>query len=111
MSLFMPAVAVAQEAQQPAAPQGIAALLQSPMTMLVIIFAIFYFLMIRPQQKKQRELQDMLNKLAKGDRVLTNAGIFGRIVDLNDKVVTLQVDEKVKIRVTRSSIAGLEAGE
>ncbi len=108
MSIFETASAFAQEAQpRNLAPSGVAALVQSPLTMLVIIFAIFYFLIIRPQQKKQRELQDMLKNLNKGDKVITTGGIYGSIISLSDNIVTLQVDDRVKIRVSRSAIAGL----
>jgi preprotein translocase subunit YajC len=78
----------------------------NPMTMLVIIFAIFYFLIIRPQKKRQQEHDEMLRKLDRGDKVVTSGGIYGTIVTLDEGVVTLQVDDKVKIRVTRSSVAG-----
>jgi preprotein translocase subunit YajC len=109
MSLFQIALAHAESApaaaQQPA-PGGIAMLLQSPLTMLIIIFGIFYFLIIRPQQKKQKELAEMMKKLDKGDQVVTTGGIYGTILAVNGDVLTVQVDDKVKIRVARHAIAG-----
>jgi preprotein translocase subunit YajC len=73
---------------------------------LIIIFGIFYFLLIRPQQKKARELKAFLDSLKRGDEVITQGGIYGRIEKLTDDVVTLQVADKVSIRVARSQIAG-----
>lgn len=73
---------------------------------LIIIFAIFYFLLIRPQQKKAKELKAFLDALKRGDEVVTQGGIYGRIEKLTDDVVTLQVADKVSIRVARSQIAG-----
>jgi preprotein translocase subunit YajC len=73
---------------------------------LIIIFAIFYFMLIRPQQKKAKELRAFLESLKRGDEVVTQGGIYGRIEKLTDDVVTLQVADKVSIRVARSQIAG-----
>jgi preprotein translocase subunit YajC len=69
------------------------------------MFAIFYFLLIRPQQKRQKEIDDMLKALRKGDKVRTTGGIRGEIVDLNETDATLLVADKVKINVLRSHIA------
>jgi preprotein translocase subunit YajC len=71
---------------------------------MVVIFAIFYFLMIRPQQKKQKELKAMLDSLAYGDTVITTGGIYGKISGLTDTVVTLEIADKVRIKVSRSAI-------
>ncbi len=73
---------------------------------LIIIFAIFYFLLIRPQQKRAKEHQNFLANLKKGDQVVTNGGLIGRIVALTDDVVTLEVAEKVRVKVMRNQIAG-----
>ena len=72
---------------------------------LVLIFAVFYFLLIRPQQKKMKEQQDMLSKLADGDEVVTTSGIFGKVKGLTEKVVTLEVADKVCMRFLRSQVA------
>jgi preprotein translocase subunit YajC len=90
----------------PRAPDGPATMLQ-PMLMMALFFGVFYFLMIRPQQKKQRELDDLLKALKKGDVVRTTGGIRGEIVDLNDSDVTLLIADKVKINVLRSHIGGI----
>jgi preprotein translocase subunit YajC len=77
-----------------------------PLIFLVLMFAIFYFLLIRPQQKRQRETDDMLKALHKGDKVRTSGGIRGEILDLTDTEVTLLIADKVKVNVLRSHIAG-----
>lgn len=75
--------------------------------MMAILFAIFYFLMIRPQQKKQKEHKVMLENLAYGDQVLTAGGIQGKVAGLTDTVVTLEVADKVKIKVARNFISSV----
>lgn len=74
---------------------------------MVIIFVIFYFLLIRPQQKKQKDLQAMLNNLAYGDMVMTTGGIHGKITGLTDTVITLEIADKVRIKVARSAIGSI----
>jgi preprotein translocase subunit YajC len=75
---------------------------------MILIFAIFYFLMIRPQQKKQKELQTMITQLKKGDKVVTNGGILGTVSSLQEDYVVLTVgDSDTKIEVLKSAIAGL----
>lgn len=75
----------------------------------ILIFAIIYFFMIRPQSKRQREKQQMLDALKKGDKVVTIGGIHGTIAGLKDKgkVIVLKVDKNVELTVSRSGIAGL----
>jgi preprotein translocase subunit YajC len=77
-----------------------------------LVFLIFYFLLIAPMRKKQKRAQELLSKLKKGDEVITNAGIFGRISALDEErgFVVLQIADNVKIKMARSAIAGL-AGE
>jgi preprotein translocase subunit YajC len=72
-----------------------------------IIFVIFYFLLIRPQQKKQKELKAMLDNLAYGDTVITTGGIHGKITGLADAVITLEIADKVRIKVARSAIGAI----
>lgn len=69
------------------------------------MFALFYFLLIRPQQKRQRETDEMLRSLRKGDKVRTSGGIRGEIVDLDETEVSLLVADKVKLHVLRSHVA------
>ncbi len=71
----------------------------------ILMFGVMYFLILRPQQKKLKEQQQMLANLTDGDEVVTSAGIFGRIRALDDKVITLEVADNVRMRVLRSQIA------
>jgi preprotein translocase subunit YajC len=80
----------------------------------ILIIVVFYLLLIRPQQKRQKEHRLMLDGLRKGDKVVTNSGMFGTIVGFNEKenVVVLKVADEVKIEFLKSSIAGrVEKGE
>ncbi len=73
---------------------------------LLLMFGVFYFLLIRPQQKKQRTQQDMLKSLKVGDRVITTGGLYGTIVAGGDHIVKLEIADKVRVEVGRSYIAG-----
>ncbi len=77
----------------------------------VLIFGIFYFLLIRPQQIQRRKTQEMLANLKTGDRVVTSGGIYGTIVAFRDNIVQLQVASQVKIDVARSAITGVQGDE
>jgi len=72
---------------------------------LVLIFAIFYFMLIRPQRKQEKNRQNMINSLNKNDEVVTTGGIHGTIVNTKEKSVTLRIDENVKIEIEKNSIA------
>lgn len=74
---------------------------------LIIMFVIFYFLLIRPQVKKQKEHQALLNALKKGDEVVTSGGIYGKITALDESTVHLQIAENVRVKIDRSAIQGL----
>ena len=88
--------------------------MMSTLLPLILIFGIFYFILIRPQQKKVKKHQNMLNNLSKGDEVVTEGGIRGVVAGLNDNVVVVKIakvkDEDVKIEVSRARIAFLEKG-
>ena len=75
--------------------------------MMSVLFAIFFFLIIRPQQKKQKETKEMLTNLGHGDTVVTSGGIQGKVTGLTDTIVTLEIAEKVRIKVLRSHIAAV----
>jgi len=77
----------------------------------ILIFIIMCFLVIRPQQKKARAHQEMLNKLKKNDEVMTSGGIYGKVISLADNVVTLEVAANVRIRVHRPQISAVVTGE
>jgi len=72
--------------------------------MLVIMFAIFYFLLIRPQQKRAKQHKELVESLKVGDQVVTAGGIHGKVAALQDTVVTVEVATGVKIKVNRASI-------
>jgi preprotein translocase subunit YajC len=74
---------------------------------LVVFVVVFYFLLIRPQQKRAKEHQAMLGKLAAGDEVVTAGGIVGRIHEINDQFVTLEIADNVRIKVQRSQVTSL----
>ena len=79
----------------------------SMFVMMGLFVVIFYFLLIRPQQKKQKEHQAMLGKLAAGDEVVTTGGILGRIVEISDNFITLEISEGVRIKVQRFHVTSL----
>ena len=73
---------------------------------LILIFAVFYFLLIRPQQKKMKEHKAMVAALAKGDKVVTAGGLMGTIFKIeDDKIATIEIAENVKVKVVRSTIS------
>jgi preprotein translocase subunit YajC len=74
---------------------------------IILMFVIFYFLLIRPQQKKAKTQQEMINNLKKGDRVITSGGIYGLITGIDETNATIEIADKVRVKVTRGSIAGL----
>jgi preprotein translocase subunit YajC len=79
---------------------------------MVLIIGVMYLIVLRPQMRKQKEVQRMLSELKKGDDVVTTGGIVGRISGIKDDEVTLQVQEGVRLRVLRSAVAGRhKAGE
>lgn len=96
---------IVQTAEGQAAPAGPLSGVVG-MLPLVLIFGVMYFLLIRPANKQRKEHQALLNALKKDDEVVTSGGIYGRIVTLDERVVTLEIADKVKIRVLRDRIAG-----
>ena len=76
----------------------------STIVMLVMFVVIFYFMLLRPQQKRAKELQAMLGKLASGDEVATSGGLIGRITDVGETIVTLELAEGVRVKVQKSAV-------
>ena len=74
---------------------------------LILMFAIFYFLLIRPQQKKTKQHREMLNTLKKGDRIITGGGIHGRVTGITDTTLTVEIADKVRVKVNRSNVMAL----
>lgn len=83
--------------------------LGNPIFLMIAMLAIFYFLLIRPQQKKQKEHKAMLSSLQKGDVIFTAGGIHGKITGLTDNTITLEVADRVRIKINRSAVGGLLA--
>lgn len=81
----------------------------APIIMLAVFFAIFYFLMIRPMKKKQKQHEMMLTELKRGDKVITNGGIFGVIDRVKDATFVVEVADNVKFEVLKSAVAGRQA--
>lgn len=77
---------------------------------LVFIFVIFYFLLIRPQQKRQKEHRKLVEALKSGDRIVTNAGIHGLVVNVKDKTVLVKVADNVKIEFDKGAIVTVDRG-
>ena len=79
---------------------------------LVLIFAVFYFLLIRPQQKKAKVHREMLGAISRGDRVITGGGIMGKVTKVvNDQELAVEIAEGIKVRVQRSMVAGVISKE
>lgn len=74
---------------------------------LILMFVIFYFLLIRPQQKKNKAHKEMLGNLRKGDKVMTTGGLLGEITGITDQIVTLEIAPKIRVKVSRHAVAGL----
>src|SRR3954467_10389699 len=79
----------------------------APLLMMVVFIGIFYFLLIRPQQKKAKEHQAMVTKLATGEEVVTTGGILGKIVEVGDSFVTLEIAPNVQIKVQKFQVTSL----
>ena len=107
---FWPTVAMAQTGapggggMNPGAPRS--SMLPSFVLMLVLIL-IMYFMIMRPQMKKQKQVQEMLKALKVGDRVVTSGGIYGSVVGLKADTVVLKIDDNVKVELARHAVAGV----
>jgi preprotein translocase subunit YajC len=74
---------------------------------LILMFVIFYFLLIRPQQKKTKEHRQMIDNLKTGDRIITSGGLHGRITGVSESALTVEIAEKVRVKVNRGSVTAL----
>lgn len=79
----------------------------APLLMMVAFIAIFYFLLIRPQQKKAKDHQAMISRLSVGDEVVTSGGILGRVTEVGDTFVTLEIADAVRIKVQKPQVTSL----
>lgn len=101
--LFIPvAIAFAEDAPQAAAP-GVSGLMS--IAPLIILFVIFYFLLIRPQQKRAKEHKQMISAIQKGDQVITSGGMHGRVASVNEDTVSVEVAEGVKVKISKEAIS------
>ena len=89
---------------RPGEPNPLASLV-----MMGLIFAIFYFVLILPMRRKQKKLEELVKGLKNGDRVVLSAGIFGTITGTEDDAFLVRIDEKTRIKVLKSAVAGLQA--
>ncbi len=90
-----------------AAAEGGGGLLATPLLPIILMLAIMWFLLIRPQQKKQKEHREMITNLKKGDMIITSGGLYGRITGTNDATLTVEIADKVRVKVSRGHVAGL----
>jgi preprotein translocase subunit YajC len=74
---------------------------------LILMFAIFYFLLIRPQQKKAKQHKMLLSSIKKGDKIVSSGGLHGTVTGLTEEVVTVEIAPKVRVKVSRGSVAGI----
>ena len=95
----MTLITLLQAAQQPASGGG-----ASFWIMIILLFAVMWLFMIRPQRKQQKELEKFRNELKKGDKVVTAGGIYGTVAEIQDRSVLIKVDGEVKLRVDKNSI-------
>ena len=78
---------------------------------IILIFIVFYFLLIRPQQKRAKDQRNLLANLKEGDQVLTSGGIYGRITGIRDDKITVEISDKVRVKVNRGHIANVVKGD
>ena len=105
--MFATLSAFAQEGQ----PSGGSSVIGQMLPMMLILFAVIYFLMIRPEQKKQKKRQEMINAIKKGDKVITAGGIHGVVNSVKDQTVMVKVGEGALLEVTKGSIAAAPTQE
>ena len=103
-SIFSVAYAMAPSGGEWAQGSGFSAFIP-----LILMFAIFYFLLIRPQQTKSKKHRELLDSLKRDDMAVTSGGIHGKITGITDTIVTIEIAHNVRIKVSRGNIAGLSA--
>ncbi len=91
--------------------QGGASVLASPLVMMALIFGVFYFLIIRPQQKRQQALRDMIAQIKAGDKVITTGGILATVKQVKEKSLLVMSADKSILEVSRSAVAGMQGEE
>jgi preprotein translocase subunit YajC len=91
--------------------QGAGSVLGSPFIMMALIFGVFYFLIIRPQQKRQLALREMVGQLKPGDKIVTQSGIYATIKQVKEKSLLVMSADKSLLEISRSSVAGMQGEE
>jgi preprotein translocase subunit YajC len=81
------------------------------MVMFALIFVIFYFMILRPQQKRTKAREKMLGELKKGDKVVTSGGLHGKIINVDEKTILVEVDDNVKLTFERSAVSAIPSQE
>ena len=97
---------LAQAAPAAPAPTGAQSLMNSPIPMMFLVGIIFYFILIRPQQKRAKEQKKLIEALASGDKVITSSGMIGEVITVKDRTVTLRCGD-AKLEVTKESVVAI----
>jgi preprotein translocase subunit YajC len=95
----------------PAPSNGPAGILGSPIFFLAAMLLLMWALLIRPQQKREKETKAMLSQLEKGDSVVTTGGLHGRVTGVTDEILTVEISQNVRVKVSRSAVASRTAGK
>lgn len=85
--------------QEPASPSPLTSLLP-----LLLIIVVFYFFMIRPQVKKQKELKNYRSAISKGEKIVTTGGVYGKVTDVKDQTLTVEIADNVRIKVDKNAV-------
>lgn len=98
-------------ATEAAAPATEASPMAGFLVQLILVFAIFYFLLIRPQQKKMREHENMLNAIKPKDKIITGGGIYGTVVRAEGDVLTVEIAQGVDVKISRATVREVDSGK
>ncbi len=98
-------------ATETAAPATEASPMAGFLVQLILVFAIFYFLLIRPQQKKMKEHENKLNAIKPKDKIVTGGGIYGTVVKANGDVLTVEIATGVEVKISRATVREVDSGE
>ncbi|WP_367606396.1 preprotein translocase subunit YajC [Legionella sp. W05-934-2] len=104
MSFFIADAVAAASSSAPAAAPGES---MFPMFMLLAIFVLFYFMLIRPQNKRAKEHQKLISELRKGDEVITNGGFLGKIVKIDDQYIKVALADSIEVTIQRNAISSV----
>ena len=91
--------------------QGATSIIGSPFVMLLLMFGVFYFLLLRPQQKRQQALREMISQLKSGDKIITTGGVIATVTAVREKTLLVRSADKTILEITRASVAGMHGEE